>query len=596
MKSIQTSSTLEAVDTLVHRLHHRALQQPEEVVYTFLTYSEAGNDSITYKELDLRAQAISTYLHKQGATGKPVLLLFPPGLEYITAYFGCLYAGAIAIPAYIPHSARGLPRIQSIIDDAQAAFVLTTAETQSKLMRWIDQVPSLLQLNWIATDTLAPLGEDVWWNQNLDAHALAFLQYTSGSTAAPKGVMVTHGNLMHNLSMLQTCFRLTEISDPVEVSWLPIFHDMGLILGILMPVYTGYPVYLMAPTSFLQRPLRWLQAISDYRGNISSAPNFAFELCMRRIAEKDLDKLDLSCWISAGNGAEPIRASTLRHFSSYFAPCGLSQTLFIAAYGMAEATLAVTSRNAGEPPLILNVNKNRLEQNILEVTNEQEQNALQLVSCGRAASDQHLVIVDPSTFRPCSANEIGEIWVSGPSITQGYWNRPEATEEIFNAHTSTGEGPFLRTGDLGVLQQDNLFMTGRLKDLIIISGRNLYPQDIELTTELAHPAIRPDGCIAFSIDEGKQESLIVLAEIDHHYRSANTETTASASDYLSVNLQEIKKKVQEAIFEQHGIKAEKIVLLKIGGVLKTSSGKPQRRRCRQAFLQGELKTWNENGV
>src|ERR1019366_3147679 len=265
------------------------------------------------------ARAISDDLHSRGAAGKPVLLFFPSGLEYIAAYFGCLYAGSIAIPAYVPQSARALPRIQAIVDDSQAEFVLTTTSVLTKMMRWVNTMPDLVRLTWLAVDTLDLTENEYWWNQNVSPDDLAFLQYTSGSTSTPKGVMVSHGNLAHNLKMIHRLWNLDEAEQPVGVYWLPIFHDMGLIIGILSPVYSGYPVYFMAPAGFLQRPLRWLQAISDYRGTVTSAPNFAYELCMRRIQEKDLNNLDLSSWAGAGNAAEPVRASTLERFSSYFA-------------------------------------------------------------------------------------------------------------------------------------------------------------------------------------------------------------------------------------------------------------------------------------
>jgi acyl-CoA synthetase (AMP-forming)/AMP-acid ligase II len=587
MRRVQVSPTLEIVDTLVYRLHRRALEQPEQVAYTFLTYNstDVEKQNLTYKELDERAQAISADLHRRGAAGKPVLLFFPSGLDYIAAYFGCLYAGAIAIPAYIPQSARALPRIQAILDDSQAEFVLTTTSVLTKLMRWVNNVPDLIRLTWIATDALDIAPGDYWRDQAVDLETLAFLQYTSGSTATPKGVMVSHGNLMHNLALVQYCFRADEIEKPVGVYWLPMFHDMGLILGILSGVYSGYPIYLMTPADFLQRPLRWLQAISEYRGTMSSAPNFAYELCVRRIQEKDLLDLDLSSWVCAGNAAEPVRASTIERFAHFFARCGFSRDVLRPGYGLAEATLLVSSARAGDPICIQYVDKARLDQK--EFVESEAQQGQPMVSCGQPVLSQHVVIVDPETALPCKPQQIGEIWVSSQSVTGGYWRREEENEHTFHAYLATGDGPFLRTGDLGALYQNNLFITGRLKDLVILDGRNLYPQDIEYTVEKAHPAIRPECCVAFSVDDGDKESLVVLAEIDHRYRPSTGE-----EDY-QLDFQEIIKKVREAIATHHEILVQKVLLLKIGGILKTSSGKPQRRACRQAFLQGELKAWNE---
>lgn len=587
MRRVLASSTLETVDTLVHCLRRRALEQPEQIAYTFLTYSgEPTSESLTYQELDLWARAISDNLHSRGAAGKPILLFFPSGLEYIAAYFGCLYAGSIAIPAYVPQSARSLPRIRAIIDDSQAEFVLTTTSVLTRVMRWVNDMPDLVRLNWLAVDTLDLVESDYWWNQDVGPGSLAFLQYTSGSTSTPKGVMVSHSNLIHNLKTMHYSSKIDEIEKPVGVFWLPIFHDMGLILGILSAVHSGYPVYFMTPADFLQRPLRWLQAISDYRGTFTSAPNFAYELCLRRVQEKDLDSLDLSSWIAAGNAAEPVRVSTLERFSAYFARCGFSMNVFKPGYGLAEATLLVTYVRVGESVLIEQVDKTRLDQN--EFIASDGSQSWPMVGCGQPLDGQRVVIVNPETLQPCAEHQIGEIWVAGPSITGGYWKRPDESTATFQAYLATGEGPFLRTGDLGALQKENLFITGRLKDLIIIDGRNLYPQDIEFTVEQAHPAIRPDCCVAFSLNERDKESLVVLAEIDHRYHPA----TSTDSEY-ELDLQEIVKNVREAVSEQYEILVQKVVLLKIGGILKTSSGKPQRSACRQAFLQGELKSWNE---
>lgn len=589
MRRVQSSSTLETVDTLVHHLRQRALEQPEQIAYTFLTYSgESESESLTYKELDLWARAISDDLHRRGGAGRPVLLLFPSGLEYIAAYFGCLYAGSIAIPAYVPRSARGLPRIQAIVDDSRAEFVLTTTSVLTKMMRWVSNVPELVHLTWLAVDLLDLVEGEYWWNPHVSRDTLAFLQYTSGSTATPRGVMVSYGNLAYNLEMIHRSWKIDEIERPVAVYWLPIFHDMGLIAGILSSVYSGYPTYFMGSADFLQRPLRWLQAISDYRGSITAAPNFAYELCLRRIQEKDLDNLDLSCWVGAVNAAEPVRASTLERFSNYFARCGFSPNVFRPAYGLAEATLLVATSFRGDPVVIKHIDKARLDQNEFIATGDPQN--WQMVGCGMPVGEHRVVIVDPETFLSCPEHRVGEIWIAGPSVAAGYWRRPEESVATFQAHMATGEGPFLRTGDLGVLQEDELFITGRLKDLIIIDGRNLYPQDIELTAEKAHPAIRPECCVAFSVDEGNKECLVVLAEIDHRYRPGDAD-----SEY-QLDLQEIIKNVREAISEQYEVPVQKVVLLKIGAILKTSSGKPQRRACRQAFLRGELKSWNEQIV
>lgn len=564
--------------TLVHCLRRRAVQQPEQVAYTFLRYSEAGSKSLTYRELDRYARAIGAHLCAQGARNRPVLLFFPSGLDYVAAYFGCLYAGAIAVPAYVPHSARDFPRIEAIIADTQAEIVLTTQSDYARVARRVAETPALAHLTWIPVDSFEA-SESGWLGEPGERNDLAFLQYTSGSTATPRGVMVSHSNLLYNLAMIHRHWRVEETEHPVGVYWLPIFHDMGLIMGILAPLYSGYPLYFMSPADFLQRPLRWLQAISDYRGTFSCAPNFAYELCVRRITAEDVAQLDLSCWKGAGNASEAVRSSTFERFQQTFAACGFAQTVFRPGYGLAEATLLVTAGYQNEPMRIQTISKARLEEGYIEIASPASGEVQQIVGCGRPIEEQEVLIVDPETQQPCPDTRVGEIWVAGPGVAQGYWHRPEETARAFQASLATGEGPFLRTGDLGVFQDGDLFITGRLKDLIILDGRNLYPQDIELTAEQAHPAIRAGHCVAFSVEREGEERLIILAEVDRHYSS------------VVEAVREITASVRQAIAERHEVQAHQVVLLRPGNVLKTSSGKLQRRACRTAFIQGSLQSW-----
>lgn len=592
-----SANTVLARETIVHRLHQHALERPEQMAFTFLRYDEVGNQSLTYGELELRARAIGSHLFRQGANGKPVLLLFPSSLDYIAAYFGCLYAGALAVPAYAPHSAREWPRIQAIVADAQAGFALTTSADLARASAWVARAPDLARLTWIAVDKLTADEAESW--QDDAPGELAFLQYTSGSTTDPRGVMVSHSNLMHNLSMIYDYWQVPTAPSPVSVSWLPLFHDMGLIMGILFPLYSGFPGYVMAPAAFLQRPMRWLQAISDYRGTFACAPNFAYELCLRRVSEQDLSSLDLSSWAGAINAAEPVRSTTIERFTRFFAASGFPSNGFRPAYGMAEATLVVTSGYRTDPPCrIQTVSKQRLEENRVEMAADVEEATTTIIGCGLPVGHQRVVIVDPATLERCEETCVGEIWISGPSVAQGYWRRPQETAEIFQAHLATGEGPFLRTGDLGVLWKNNLFVIGRRKDLIILDGRNIYPQDIELTVEQAHPAILAGCCAAFACEQDGEERLIILAEIDHHYRSQASDDPQSASMKSALaassplNTQEIITSVRRAVAEYHGVRAQRVVLLKRGGIFKTTSGKVQRRACLQAFLQGTLKTWS----
>ncbi|GLV53932.1 acyl-CoA synthetase [Dictyobacter sp. S3.2.2.5] len=584
MSQTMTSTTVE-VNTIVDLLQLRARENPCSTAYTFLRYGEAANESVSYFELDTRARAIASVLRQKGGEGRQVLLLYPSGIDYMAAYFGCLYAGAIAIPAYPPHSQRALPRIQAIVDDASASIVLTTSTIADKVQQWTENVAGLERLTWLTTDAVDVSIADAWIAPDIDGDSLAFLQYTSGSTSSPKGVMVSHTNLLHNLSMLHDQLGIT--SDSVGVSWLPIFHDMGLIAGMLLPLYGNVPSVFMTPADFLQRPLRWLQAITDYKGTFSCAPNFAYELCMRRIGESDLASLDLSSWTVALNGAEPIRAETLHRFTQMFAGRGFRSTTFMPGFGLAENTLMVCCEQLDNAPYIKNISQSALEENLVIAAGAAIDDVQQLVGCGGAVREKgvDIVIVNPETFQACNVDEVGEIWVSGPSVTRGYWQRPEETAQTMQAHLATGEGPFLRTGDLGAYQNGQLFVTGRLKDLIILGGRNYYPQDIEKTVELSHPALRPGCSAAFSIEHEQEERLVVMVEVDHRYNFAKDGLSEHAAR------QEILKNIRRSIADYHDLSVYKVALLRINGIHKTSSGKVQRRSCRAAFLRNDFKEW-----
>jgi acyl-CoA synthetase (AMP-forming)/AMP-acid ligase II len=566
--------------TLVDVLRWQAAQQPENNAFTFLAFRDEKDVSCTYAELDQQARSIGAMLQEMDATGQPMLLLYPSGIDYIAAFFGCLYAGAAAIPAYPPHSARYVARIQAIIKDAQVRVVLTNTQVRHQIERWFAGVPELMDLQWVTTDDLSPEYAARWQQPKIAGSSQAFLQYTSGSTSTPKGVMVSHENLMHNAAFLREL--LQPDANSVNVSWLPIYHDLGLIAGILQPVYSGFPGVLMSPASFLQAPPRWLKALSDYRGTYTYAPNFAFELCIRRTTEADRAQLDLShCrWIL--NGAEPVRYDTLIHFADAFAVSGFRPEALRPAYGLAEATLIVSCGELGTPYLIKHIDKEALEQHRFCEAQADAQ-AQPIVGCGIAGEEVTIAIVHPERLTRCEQDEVGEIWVAGPSITQGYLYKPEVSKQTFQAYTSdTGEGPFLRTGDLGILKDGELYITGRLKDLIIINGRNHYPHDIELSIERSHIALRPGCSIAFSTEIEQEERLVVVAEINQRYHPPAGEQLDETT---------IKKAIQNAIVEQHDVRASQIVLLKTGGIPKTSSGKLQRRGCRAAYLEGTLDIW-----
>jgi acyl-CoA synthetase (AMP-forming)/AMP-acid ligase II/acyl carrier protein len=559
------------MNSLVEILCTRAVELPERDAYTFLVDGETDAVTLTYRELDQKARSIAAQLETLCERGARALLLFPPGLDYIAAFCGCLYAGVVAVPAYPPRMNRNLQRLQAIDADSEAAVALTTTATLARIKPSLAQHEGLENLRWLETDNLADDLADTWRMPEINRETLALLQYTSGSTATPKGVMVTHGNLLHNESMIQRAFRQTP--DSIIVGWLPLYHDMGLIGTVLQPLFTGSRCVLMSHVAFLQRPVRWLEAISRHRATTSGAPNFGYELCTRKVTAEECESLDLSSWTTAFNGSEPVRADTLEQFSKTFASCGFRPTAFYPCYGLAEATLFVS----GSVPHVKTFAAQELEQNRVIETNDAE--ARRLVSCGN--SDQRVMIVNPETRVVCDQNEVGEIWVAGESVTAGYWKRPEETEETFGARPLNGGGSFLRTGDLGFIHDDELFITGRLKDLIIIRGRNLYPHDIERTVQESHPKLRSALGAVFSIANG-EERLVVVHEAE---RSAK------------FNYAEILSTIREVVAEEYEVQLYAVVIVKTGGVPRTSSGKIQRRACRDMFLSNRLEVlaeWRES--
>src|ERR1700683_3123995 len=433
--------------TLVEMLRWRAAHQPEQRAYTYLIDGETEGGHLTFAQLDLQARTVAAMLQQRNARGERVLLLYPTGLEFIAAFFGCLYAGAIAVPLPPPNHAqphRTLPRLRSIVNDARPLFALTISSIVAKLEGLLSLAPDLRNITWIATDNISLAAEPDWQKPAVANETLALLQYTSGSTAIPKGVMISHHNLLENSAYIDAVFDLP--SEITSVTWLPAFHDMGLTNGIIQPLYKGRNCYLMPPQSFLQKPLRWLRAISQYRATISGGPNFAYELCVRKITPEQREGLDLSSWKVAYNGAEPVRAETMKRFAESFASSGFQASSFYPSYGLAEATLLVSGGSFDDTKL-RTVEGAALEQNRVVEASEPKHNLRTLVGCGRAMLDTKIVIVNPETLTACPSDGVGEIWVSGPGVTSGYWNKPEESDRICRALLSdTGAGPFLRTG------------------------------------------------------------------------------------------------------------------------------------------------------
>ncbi|WP_225912764.1 non-ribosomal peptide synthetase/type I polyketide synthase [Nostoc flagelliforme] len=560
--------------TFLDILQYRAIHQSEQIAYTFLLNGETESVSLTYQELERKAQAIAVRLQDRvKVPGSRVLLLFPPGLDFITAFFGCLYAGCVAVPAYPPRRNQKLSRLQAIVSDAQASAALTTTSELTSIESQLFRNPKLSAIHWLAIDKIDNDCASDWQDPTANSDTLAFLQYTSGSTGTPKGVMVTHGNLLHNEQIIQSAFGHTH--NTIVVGWLPLFHDMGLIGNVLQPLYLGTPCFLMSPVAFLQKPIRWLQAISRYKATTSGGPNFAYELCVRQITSEQRDQLDLSSWEVAFSGAEPIRAETLERFTSTFADCGFRHEAFYPCYGMAETTLFVSGGLKTQPPVISQVKRTALEKNKVIVATDDRSDIQKIVGCGRSWLDTKIALVEPESLTRLTDGQVGEIWVSSPSVASGYWNRPSQTKDTFHAYLDTDEKPYLRTGDLGFLQDGELFITGRLKDLIIILGRNHYPQDIELTVEQSHPALRPSCGAVFSVEIAGVEQLAIVQEVERtHLRKLNGNDAIAA--------------IRKAVAQEHDLQAYAILLLKTGTLPKTSSGKVQRSACRDAFLAGSL--------
>ncbi len=578
------------MDSLSDVLHWRSQHQPNQKAYTFLIDGEADAIHITYSELDQQARAIAAQLQATVDCGDRALLLYPQGLDFIAAFFGCLYAGVIAVPAALPRRSQKTTRLEAITANSQAKVALTNSSVQPLINKQIPTDSPLSKLAWIATDTVASIPTaartsliETWQTPN--SQPLAFIQYTSGSTGSPKGVIVSHDNLSHNSKYIQTAFALSPKS--VSVTWLPSFHDMGLIDGIIQPLYTGFLGVLMSPGSFIQKPIRWLQAISDYQATHCGGPNLGYELCTQKIAPEAMAQLDLSRWESAYSGSEPVRQPTLDAFAAKFACCGFSPNAFYPCYGMAEATLMVTGGRVDEPPVFIEVSADELARHrIVEADGLSKSATRVLVGCGRSHLNTRVAIVDPQQKTRCKPDQVGEIWVAGPGISQGYWQQPERTEETFGAYLASHEadvppqGPFLRTGDLGFLRSSELFVTGRIKDAIIIWGRNHYPQDIELTVTQSHEALRPECGAAFSVEVEGAERLVIVQEIERtHLRNFDCDQIASA--------------IRQAVAEQHDIQVYAIALIKTASLLKTSSGKVQRQACKTAFTTGALQTVGE---
>lgn len=567
---------------LAEIVRYWARLHPERSAVEFL-----GEDQppvrLTYGQLDRRADQVAAAIGRVCSPGDRCLLIFPPGLEFVTAFIGCLRAAVVAVPATYPKPRRPNERLTAINQDCRPAAVMSPRAARQHI-DLPTVCPALAKLAWVTVDAVDRCSEAEMpvWPSGTDG--LAFLQYTSGATSDPKGVMVSHANLLHNLEVIRRGFGQSFCvgADAARrgVFWLPPHHDMGLIGGILTPLYLGGTTVLMAPTSFLKRPGRWLQAISDHCAVISGAPDFGYAHCCRNVSDAQRDRLDLSCWEIAFCGAEPIRAETLRRFADRFGPCGFRMDSFYPCYGLAEATLMVSGNAGRRRPQLRRVDRAQLERQRVVAAGQENSEVQELVGCGAALHGGQLAIVCPQSRRRCQPGEIGEIWCQSPSVARGYWNRQQLSGEVFQAPlvTNNGQedgGAYLRTGDLGFLQDGQLYITGRLKEVMIVRGRNLFPQDLEGLVEGAHPALQPAGAVAFSTVIDDQEQVVLLLEVQRTGPQPGWNQVIQA--------------VRAAIIEGRQVDPGAIVLVRKLSLPRTTSGKKQRLLCRQLYRDGQLK-------
>lgn len=571
-------SVLPNFKNLVEMSVTRAMDKGHKPLMTFLGEDGSRDSLLTFKGLDASARAIAALLTSKGLRGKNVLLLYAPGLEYIKGFFGCLYAGAIAVPAYPPMGAKDLERLANIARDCDAAAILSTASLAPMIQAWLSNPANGMAMSCYATDLAETDAAMSIEPIDAEPHHIAFLQYTSGSTGHPKGVMVSHGNLLANFEQIIHSFvehgsDSASMEDYKTVIWLPPFHDMGLIGGVLTPVYIGASVTLMSPLTFLKNPFLWLKTISDDAALVSGGPNFSYQYCVRKVTAEQKQQLDLSSWRVAFNGAEFIHAESLRNFARHFRASGFSERAFLPCYGLAEATLFVAGSPTGRGALVKEV---PLSNGAIEESAETQANVSELISCGVKAVQSEILIVEPNTCVPLPSGEVGEIWVNSPSVCAGYWNKPSLSESVFRARAKGVENAhFLRTGDLGFLEGNELYVTGRIKELIIVAGRNHYPQDIENTVQSVSEKLRKGCGACFAARINGKEQVVLVQEIN---------VVANEPTHLPSLVLNLIKEVSQ----RHGISLGAIAFIRAGSLPKTSSGKIQRTEAKRLYECDQL--------
>lgn len=527
-------------------------------------------ESLTYADLNQKLTQRAQLLLSLGYQGQPIALLYPTGLDFVVNFLACLAAGAIAVPLSLSRNSKQLERILHILEDAHIQAILTTRETQANLKKQLENSSySSRKSSFIWLDEYEHVSGTMPL-PDVDPESLAFIQYTSGSTSLPKGVMVSHHNIIHNQNVIHVA------SDTPEGlragGWLPQFHDMGLIGQTLHPLYLGGTSITMPPLTFIQRPRRWLELISHYRIQGSTAPNFGYEHCVRFIGDhEDLSNLDLSCWKIAMNGSEPLNADVMTTFSEKFGKYGFDPSAFFPCYGMAETTLFVSGGPKNSGMEILTLNQEYFEEGKVQPAEQ----GIKIVNCGLISPELTVKIVNPETHLHCSSEEIGEIWIAGSSVTQGYWNNSQKTAKVFHAELAVSDGQhYLRTGDMGFVKDQMLYVTGRIKEMLIIRGRNLYPYDIERTCNAYKHAAGRSGCAVFSYCQDNEVKLACIVEIKKQ----------ALNRY---NHEDMKQDLRAAIMEQHDINISTLLLVKPGIIPKTSSGKIKRVACKDLIKTDE---------
>jgi acyl-CoA synthetase (AMP-forming)/AMP-acid ligase II len=565
--------------TLVDMCRDRSAADPGRRAFVFLENGVDESAVLTLADLDRRARAIAVRLSELAAPGARVLLSYPPGLDFVTGFFGTLYAGMIAVPvAPVDGDTNEVKRsrIESIAQSAAPDALLTSAAAVDQVKKMLADAGRLCGLHVVAGDEVPDDIASQWTRPDIGPSTVAYLQYSSGSTGLPKGVILKHSSVLHNLDLITENGQDDPAGRATFISWLPIFHDMGLISGVVEPIYAGFDAVLMPPVAFVHRPFSWLRAISDVGRASGAAPNFAYEMCARRSRPDQRAQLDLSGWAIALVGAEPVRARTMRLFAETFAPCGFRPETLYPSYGLAESTVMVSGGPVGRGAVTHAFDAQALTAGQVRLAGPGVKER-ELVGCGEIQPSVTVVITRPGSDVPCEQDEVGEILVSSRSVGDGYWDQPAETERTFRGRVrGHGERDFLRTGDLGFVFGDQLFVTGRLKDVVIVDGHNHYPHDIELTVSTSHPAVREGFCCALSVDEGDAERLVVLAEVSfRQLKSPDAD-------------REVATAIRRAVTAEHGIAVSDVVLLRMGTLPFTSSGKIQRLECRARYQSGSF--------